>query len=168
MPSQRKLEKSKSVDKVYGNLLNGKEYHMVKDSYLKSEKILSKQNSTMENSQIHRNKSEVRILPSLEETITLAKGHKDLKTNFIERKYPVFFSDNTENELAKGNRKNNLADFLLQRRYSMSNDIIKAKKSIITNDQLMGNGIINKSEIKKGERFEGDVSDKSRIRINEK
>ena len=36
MPSQRKLEKSQSVDKVYGNLLNGKDYHMINDSYLKS------------------------------------------------------------------------------------------------------------------------------------
>jgi hypothetical protein len=56
---------------------------MIKNSYLKSEKPFSKENPKTENSKILKNKSEVRILPSLEETPVLAKGRKDLKTNFI-------------------------------------------------------------------------------------
>ena len=68
----------------------------------------------------------------------MPKTEKYSKTNFIERKYPTFFSDNTENELAKGSKNNNLADFLLQRRYSMSNDMIKLKKNIISNDPFKG------------------------------
>jgi hypothetical protein len=41
------MQKSNSVDKIYGNLLNGNEFSMIKDSYLKSSKLLSKQNSTI-------------------------------------------------------------------------------------------------------------------------
>lgn len=57
MSNKRKIEKSSSVGQLYGNLLNGKEYFMVKDSYLKSEKLLEKQNSTVETLRMKKNSS---------------------------------------------------------------------------------------------------------------
>lgn len=57
MSNKKKIEKSSSVGQLYGNLLNGKEYFMVKDSYLKSEKLLEKQNSTVETLRMKKNSS---------------------------------------------------------------------------------------------------------------
>jgi hypothetical protein len=66
--------------------------------------------------------------------------------------------------LGKGNTKN-FADYLLQRRYSVGNDMLKAKKSIISNDPFKSREMVGKItheyENRAIERNESNVSRKN-------
>ena len=93
--SPKKIIKSSSIDKIYGKLFSSQDYYMVKDSMLKSNQIISTQEQKSSRL-IEQKLSSVKSSKSLKQPKILVNPETYAKPNFIERKYPTFFSDQTQ------------------------------------------------------------------------